>query len=117
MKTRSTEKSRITRSTKMKPKPLIFKISNSFDKEKILNNLKNLKANLHEVKQAINVTQHLSVEMIKQKANLYEKFKEARFLQKKTKWKMDYDTDEYCLCYLKVKELCLCNTMLVYVLI
>ena len=112
----TTGKQRITRSKKMKTKQLIFKLSTFFDKEKILSNLKNLKSNLHETKVAIYVTQLLPVEIIKQKANLYEKSRKCVSYKRKLSRRLIM-IKLNIVYLLKEEELCICNTMLVYVLI
>ena len=85
-----------TRST-TKSRPLIFKLSNIFDKDVIMTNLKNLKPMDSSIKQKIYVNQHLPAAMVKQKAVLFEKFKQARNDRKRTRWGIDYNTANYCL--------------------
>ena len=87
MNTRSTSKSR----------PLIFKLSNIFDRDVIMSNLKNLKPTNTSIKQRIYVNQHLPAAMAKQKAVLFEKFKQARIDRKRVRWGIDYNTANYCL--------------------
>ena len=86
----------ITRSS-MKSRPLIFKLSNIFDKDLIMTNLKNLKPMDSATKQKIYVNQHLPAAMVKQKAVLFEKFKQARKDRKRTRCGIDYNTANYCL--------------------
>ena len=81
----------------VKSRPLIFKLSNIFDKNLIMSNLKNLKPDVSSTRQIVYVNQHLPVSMVKQKAKLYGKFKLARRQNKRTRWSIDYSTAEYCL--------------------
>ena len=97
LKTSSSTDNRILRSSIPKHKPLIFKLANHFDKDKIWTNVKNLKTSSPMTKQSIYVTNHLPAVMIKQKSSLYEKFKEARSLKKKVNWKIDFTSGDYCL--------------------
>ena len=81
----------------VKSRPLIFKLSNIFDKNLIMSNLKKLKPDVSSTRQIVYVNQHLPVSMVKQKAKLYGKFKLARRQNKRTRWSIDYSTAEYCL--------------------
>ena len=104
LKTSSSNDTRKLRSSIPKHKPLIFKLANQFDKDRIWTNLKNLKPSSPMTKQSIYVTNHLPAAMIKQKSSLYKKFKEARSLKKKVNWKIDFTSDDYCL-YIEGNEL------------
>ena len=48
-------------------------------------------------RQRIYVNQHLPAAMVKQKAALLDKFKQARRNNKRTRWGVDYNTANYCL--------------------
>ena len=61
----------------VKSRPLIFKLSNIFDKNLIMSNLKKLKPAVSSNRQIVYVNQHLPVSMAKQKAKLHEEFKLA----------------------------------------
>ena len=96
LRSNKTNVSRATRSA-MRCRPLIFRLSNIFDKDLIMKNLKNLKPNDPATRQRIYLNQHLPPTMVKQKAVLYEKFKQARKNKKSTRWSIDYDSANYCL--------------------
>ena len=68
-----------------------------------MSNLKNLKSAVSTTRQLIYVNQHLPASMVKQKANLYEKFKQARRGKKRTRWSIDYSTAKYCLFIEEIK--------------
>ena len=78
LKSNKTNDARIATRSTTKGKPLIIKLSNIFDKDLILKSLKNLKPGDSAIKQKIYVNQHLPAAMFKQKAILYDKFKQAR---------------------------------------
>ena len=68
-----------------------------FDKDIIMKNLTNLKPKDPSTRQRIYVNQHLPAAMVKQKAALLDKFKQARRNNKHTRWGVDFNTANYCL--------------------
>ena len=83
----------------VKSRPLIFRLLNMFDKDLIMKNLTNLKPQdpSPTARQRIYVSQHLPAAMVKQKAALLGKFKQARRNNKHTRWGVDFNTANYCL--------------------
>ena len=92
-------------------RPIIIKLTNAFDKNRILNNLKNLKTynqqrqeeqthsskenSVQPTKWPVYITDHLPQAFLEQKKLLLPAFKEARKLGEKTKWVAK--SGEYCL--------------------
>ena len=92
-------------------RPIIIKLINAFDKNRILNKLKNLKTYnqqrqkeqthsskenpVQPTKSPVYITDHLPQAFLEQKKLLLPAFKEARKLGEKTKWVAK--SGEYCL--------------------
>ena len=85
------------KTTRRSARPLIFRLTNIFDKDLIYQNLANLKPTDSSIRQSIYITPHLPASMVKQRTDLLPKFKEAKRNKYATKWQIDYSTATYCL--------------------
>ena len=81
----------------IKSRPLLFKMASIFEKDLIMSNLNNLKRAVQSTRQIVYVKQHLPASMAQQKARLHNKFKDAQKAKRRTKWKVDYSSADYCL--------------------
>ena len=87
----------IKKSARWSARPLIFRLSNIFDKDLIFKNLANLKPTNPSTRQSIYITPHLPASMVKQRTALLPKFKEAKRDRSATRWQIDYSSATYCL--------------------